>query len=1661
MEYMNNANERIAALERQLLELEREVHLYRKVLDQLPFDIKIWSSEQAPKDGTASNKVQLASEPSAAKCIYPDNEEVALKAEDTKEWGEVIELTDHLAKPAWSIIGKVNAKALQSWLRKDRTANGEICEHILQDKLELYEQALKVTGDGLWDWNLKTDKVYYSDQWKMMLGYYPQEIGNTPSEWESRLHPDEKEEVLKAVHDHLSGQVGDYQYEHRLRSKDGSYKWILTRGKIVEYNEHGEPQRIIGIHTDLSNQKQEEQLRLESAAKFRLLFEQSPVGIYISNTQGEILELNQKVVELMGSPSSVESKSINVLNYPPLVDIGYAEAFKKCVSTGEKQFVETEYLSAWGKKLDLSAYIVPLINEQQELTHVYTIMEDITERRNIARALKLSEERLQLFFDQSMIGFFFMMLDEPIHWNDQIDKEAALDYIFDHQRITKINDAMLGQYIAEKEQFINLTPKDFFAHDLEQGRAVWRKFFDEGKLPVDTEERKFDGSSMIINGDYICLYDEEGRITGHFGVQRDVTLERQAEQKLRQSESNLRTFFNGIESYIFVLDSNGFIIEVNNLIIDQLGYTLDELIGKPLNILYPQGVHQEVDTLIKNVSSENTVVVNFPLLKHRGGIVPVETNLSIGEWNGASAIFGVSKDVSKIKLSEEKFAAVFRLSPAIAGLSSMDTGEYIEVNEAFYKTLEFKPAEVIGFRASELQILDEQDRLMLREKLGKHGRIHNEEVSLYTKSGKKLTCLIAAELIQVGDDTYNFTSALDITSIKSNEADLIRAKDELELSNRKLKDAQSISMLAYWSYNTAMDEIEVSEEMYHIFGLEAEHSESAGRKMLNMLHPEEFESFVKTVGDYYAKGQSFDLTQRIQTPDNTLKHIRIRGNIHVDEHQKPKALSGSIQDITNETILRNDLERSELLKNNILQTMPTLLWVKDTEGRFLACNHEFEKFMGVEQAALIGHTDYEFVGKELADKFHRFDRMAMESRQPVVDEQWAVYPDGREVYLETTKTPLIDKENKVYGVLGNAYDITERVSREAKLTEARTRAENLFLAQQSLLSLFDKGDAVLFKWHNDEQWTIESVSKSIHKLIGHSKDEFENRLVTFIDFVHYQDVDRIKEEVDKMIYEKREFIRHAPYRVITAQGETKWVLDYTVTQKNDAGEIIYFIGYINDITEQKNSEQELIEAKNSAEIANQLKSEFLANMSHEIRTPMNAVIGYTEILKKKLAKYGEYKSFIEGIQKSGKNLISLINDILDLSKIEAGGMEIYKEPVNFKNLLDDIRQIFAVKLKSKALVFKLDTDPHVPEYLFLDQKRIRQVLFNLVGNAIKFTHRGRVTVKAQIEKYNQEQHTIDLLFSVKDTGVGIAADQLQLIFEPFRQDRTRIGDIEGTGLGLSITKRLVEAMNGSLYAESQPGEGSTFYVKLLNVGVFHSFRKEEPKVETNIYAIRFRKPTILIVDDMESNLQVLRLHLEESNAEILEAYNGQEALDIIANKHVDLVIMDIQMPVLNGYEATKILRAQTETKHLPVIALTALAMTDQEKQFQHVFNEYLKKPVSANSIITCLMKYLPHYEEESKVAKEQEPEQLVLHENITPGARTIIQQELMPLAEELNDFFDTDNSILFVEKIVEFARQFDLSEFEIFADHLKKATNDMQVGRIKKLIAKFISLKES
>jgi len=499
----------------------------------------------------------------------------------------------------------------------------------------------------------------------------------------------------------------------------------------------------------------------------------------------------------------------------------------------------------------------------------------------------------------------------------------------------------------------------------------------------------------------------------------------------------------------------------------------------------------------------------------------------------------------------------------------------------------------------------------------------------------------------------------------------------------------------------------------------------------------------------------------------------------------------------------------------------------------------------------------------------------------------------------------------------------------------------------------------------------------------------------------------------------------------------------------------------------REAHQELEKAKEAVEKAHRAKSDFLANMSHEIRTPINAILGFTEIMSSEI-KEERHKGFLEAVSSSGKTLLGLLNDILDLSRIEAGKMELKFEPLNPRSVLKELEQIFSRKAESRGIEFHLEVDPGLPQFLLLDGLRLRQVLLNLVGNAVRFTNNGFIKLSVKRESGLTGDATAGLtgtatpgltgiVFSVEDSGIGIPEDQQQRIFDAFEQQDGQSRRYGGTGLGLAITLRLVELMGGDISVHSQKGKGSTFVVTLKNVAIPGGAVEEVPGSDIDIDAVRFGKASVLVVDGKELNRRLLIEYLSHSPIECIETGNGREAVELAVRHRPDLVLMGIKNFEVDGYEAARQIKAHEELKETPVIILTASSLKSEEEEIRKAgIDGGINKPVSKRELYTQLMRFLPHTAPGPVESPPAAPPISAEVRAKLPGLIEILQREdLTKRWEKISRTFIIDEVEAFAKEMKALDGNYGSGILSRWSDRLFNQVQTYDIEKIQRVLASF------
>ncbi len=709
------------------------------------------------------------------------------------------------------------------------------------------------------------------------------------------------------------------------------------------------------------------------------------------------------------------------------------------------------------------------------------------------------------------------------------------------------------------------------------------------------------------------------------------------------------------------------------------------------------------------------------------------------------------------------------------------------------------------------------------------------------------------------------------------------------------------------------------------------------------------------------------------------------------------------------------LEKEQAKFSIVLDSLESLIYVADIETyEILFANQYAKKLFGYQ---IVGKKCWQVLQKEQTGpcSFCEIPKQVNKASKPTDIYTWE-YKNSvnqRWYYMQEQAIQWTDRRLVRLEI---STDITKLKEAQYTLEQKEVYLRSFF--EQSLVGMTITSPEKGFLEINDTLCNILGYVREELMQIDWAQITHPDDLA--LDIVYFERL--LAGEVDAYTLDKR-FIRKDEQIVYTTVSVS--------CVRHEQGQVNYIVGFVIDISQRKQAEQALQEAKKTADVANQAKSMFLANMSHELRTPLNGILGYAQILNadKKLTE--KQRKGIGVIQRSGDYLLTLINDILDLAKIEANHIEFCPTDFGFGEFLQGIVELFQIRAEKKGINFHYEALSHLPEGIHADEKRLRQVIINLLTNAIKFTEKGNVTLKVG---YHEDK----LRFQVEDTGIGIVEKDLETIFQPFQQSGDGTYKIEGTGLGLSITQKIVEMMEGEIHVESTLGQGSTFWVTLQLEAApsFTTFNKSL-KNQPTIIGFKEAPKTILVVDSHAESYAVMVDLLTPLGFELINADNGQLGLDKAIAINPDLIITDLAMPIMDGFELAKQLRQQPKFSDTPIIAVTASVFDyDQQQSYAAGCNAFVPKPFRTETLFAELQHWLKLtwiYEQPEPIQAEEENESVgnwtLNVEQASVLYDLAMQGDTMAIKEYAEELINTDKKLTaLATKIQELADNFEDSE---------------------------------
>ena len=1083
---------------------------------------------------------------------------------------------------------------------------------------------------------------------------------------------------------------------------------------------------------------------------------------------------------------------------------------------------------------------------------------------------------------------------------------------------------------SEKE-LLNMTFQDItYPEDLLFEVEMLQKVI-AGEVNTYTFEKRYirkNRKIIWVNLTVSVIRDDKDQPHLFLGTLEDITLRKKAELKIKETEKKYRELLEMAPDAFFQGDIEGNILLVNKKAQRLTGYTKKELLGMKLIDLFSKETMEEKPLRFDLLDKGKTVSMEREMIRKDRFRIFVEMNSKKMPDGSYQSFF---RDITdKITTRERLRISALATETSLHAVFASDiNGSVTYANLTAAKMWGYDdPSEMIGTHVINYWTEESQQLAMqIMANLGKEGSIHNVgELIAKRLDGSEFIVESYASVIKDDEDNIIglFGSFSDIT-------ERINAQNDLIEREIRLLRAESMANMGHYAFDIDGQNFVESEGLKKIWGfppLSTNHFED----YVSRLHPEDREKALAAVEKGAEKLENFSIEYRVIRPDNKIVSIYAVSEFVPGTRRNVQRMFGTMIDITEFKRMEESIRKAEAHLEEAQRIAHLGSWEWDAATDTPSWSRELCHILGVDPdkpVPSVAEQDELYTRKSMAVMRKAIDR-AMTTGTSYEIELEHVRKDGNRKWLLAQGEPVYDSHEKIIGLRGTAQDITERKLNE----EQRLRFANMLEASLNEIYVFD-AISLHFKYVNNGALVN----------LGYDRDDILQ--MTPLDIkpdYNFESFSKLLEPLKRGKQEKILFeTRHRRFDGSFYPVEIHLQLLKFKNKK-------LYLAVVLDITERKKYEEQLILAKEKAEESDKLKTIFLANMSHEVRTPLNAILGFSSLLDSQDITSRDRQDFVKIIHNSGNRLMQIINDIVDISKIEAGQLTVNLKKVSLTELIEN--RIRILKNSDSALKkSKLRLYSDIPEYyrnvsLISDEVRLQQVLDNLILNAIKYTDEGIVEVGFNLHK---DGHKKFIEIFVKDTGIGIPREKFDLVFERFRQvEETSFH--EGAGLGLSIAKGLVEILGGNIRFISELGLGSTFYVSLPYTGEL-GFR--EKVTHMNGWHLDLSDKSIIIAEDDEHSFIYLNKLLYGHVSSIRRAENGKVLMDILEEELPDLVLLDINMPVKSGLECLKEIREKG--LKLKVIGQTAYAMTEEiQKCINSGCDGYISKPINKEELFKVI-----------------------------------------------------------------------------------------------------------
>ncbi|WP_052812986.1 PAS domain-containing hybrid sensor histidine kinase/response regulator [Desulfonatronum thioautotrophicum] len=1047
-----------------------------------------------------------------------------------------------------------------------------------------------------------------------------------------------------------------------------------------------------------------------------------------------------------------------------------------------------------------------------------------------------------------------------------------------------------------------------------------------------------DGSRFWASGSIWAVSAEDGSVAHYQGFVTDITDRKTAEEALRKSKNLFKNVFEKLPIGLWIADKNGKLLQGNPAgvkiwgaepNVEQKEYEIFRARRLPSG----ENITPEDWALAHTVNNSATIVDELLEIDAFDGKKKIILNYTapvLDEAGNIEAAIVVNRDITESYRAEEELRFKNALlegimESSLAPIFSLDREyRYTSFNQSHARGMRalYGVDIQIGHSLYEYQTVEE-DREKSRRNIDR--ALGGESFMDQAFSGRQELSRVFVEVTHspIRDE---HGQVIGVSFFARDMTDRKRAEEALQESEERFKALHNSSFGGIIIHdngiilecNQGLSEITgyTYDELIGMDGLQLIAEQSRDQVKNNILagHEQPYEAF-----GLRKNGQEYPL--RLEARNIAYKGRKVR--------------VAEFRDITARKNAEEEIRKFKTISDQAVHG----IGISDMQGNLLYINTYFAQIHGYQPEELLGRNLAVFHDDRQLVEVHKFREMLVAEGQLINQEVWHAHKNGTVFPMLMSGVVIRNEREQPKFLAATAIDITERKQVEEALRENEERFR----------ILFSHNPDPLFIWRMDD--FLFDVNDAACRLLGYTREELLGMTLADIQAPSVRGCPGtiVSREVTLSAFETLDLHKDGteiPVEVVTAP--------ITLQGKS------YALSATRNITERKRAETALAIAKEQAEAANRAKSEFLANMSHEIRTPLNGILGTMQLLET-TSLDDKQRQILHMTIKSAHRLTSLLSDILDLSMVEAGKMAIHEAEFVVHELADSVSELFKITARNKGVHLECQIDPRIPDKLVGDAARVRQILFNLVGNALKFTKEGIVRLD-MTSLGTFKENTFRVLFTVSDTGLGIPEDKLDGLFQPFVQiDCSYTRNFQGAGLGLAIVKRIVDLMGGTISIESQPGEGTALYVALP----FKLPEQEGMSTEHGSRQLTKERQGLRILlaeDEPSSSFPAIKL-LEKAGHAVTLAEDGRQVIALLTEQNFDVILMDIQMPVMNGVETTQAIRSSTHLgtkKDIPIIALTAYAMLgDREKFLDAGMNDYLAKPVKMEDLTRMLVRVVP------------------------------------------------------------------------------------------------------